>query len=247
MPREVAPPGTWSGNVPIFRFDPHEFTPSAACANSPSAANCRDIRLDSMILSPFARANPNFTVRWNIVDPDGPTGVLSAFLDPDTNPTNGNSILMGNVNAGAGAGQLDWVAPGSVTPGTYEVYLVANDTHNEVTRYAGGPLVVGAGTTTMLAVTAPASDATRVPARDYAQAEIGNRFDMDDAADVNLARVFNVSGAQVAGGRFSGTSSSNDPAVVLVHPAGGQPAVSTSTYRYLTAKVRLVGAGTQFL
>ena len=125
-----------------LRLDPSEFAPTSACTNSPSPANCRDIRVDSVVLSPFARTNPGYRVRWNLKDIDTTSAALTIALDPDRNPNNSNHTVIATLSAGLGDGQYEWVANGQVPNGTYYVRIAADDSVDTVVQYAGGPLVV---------------------------------------------------------------------------------------------------------
>jgi hypothetical protein len=244
MPLEPGGPSGWTGNVLYMRLDPHEFSVPPACSGTP--ADCRDIRLDNFVLSPWAQANPTYTLRWNTSDPDDGATSLTLRLDPDRIPANGNEFLVTTTSAADGAGQFDYTPGPGVPPGTYNVSVVADDGRNPVTQYATGPLVVGASQATAIAISDPGTDVTIPAATDYAGSVLGNRFDMNDAADVALARTFNFSGAAVAAGKFTGTTSTNDGAIVLVEPSQGRAAVPTSAFRRFTVKMRLTGAGTHF-
>lgn len=133
--------GTWSGTKTYFRIDPDEFTPPNGCG---SPNTCHDVRLDSVTLSPFAQANPGFTFHWTLADADDASSTLDLYLDPDRDPSNGNEILIHTTNASSGSGTYAWPGSSSVNYGTYNVLMLADDGHNSVSQYAGGPLVVGA-------------------------------------------------------------------------------------------------------
>ena len=133
--------GTWSGSKSFFRFDPDEFTPPGGC-NTPDT--CHDVRLDSVVLSPFFQAAPGFTFTWSLTDTDNASSNLALYLDRDMIPGNGNEVQIGAVNAANGNGQFVWPGSTSVTYGTYNVLIAANDGKNVAYAYAEGPLVVGA-------------------------------------------------------------------------------------------------------
>jgi hypothetical protein len=244
---EPNPPVAWAGSLAFFRFDPSEDPPSAQCASAPSPLNCRDFRTDRITLSPFFRTNPNFNFQWNLIDADpGASSALTIQLDPDRNPGSGNEVLVTNIaSVASGAGQFPWTPPGAIAAGTYNVRLIANDGRNTIGRYAGGPLVVGAEQTVGLTVTAPAADTTLPAAADYGRDVLSNRYDMSDPADINVARSFSVASQAYANGKYSATTTSGDPALLLVHPLDDAP-IPTGTYRNLTIKMRLTGAGTHF-
>lgn len=136
--------GTWSGTKAVLRLDPHEFPVSPACTSTPSPYNCHDVQLDSLVLSPFAQANPGYTFTWNLIDTDNISVNINLYLDTDTSPGNGNEIAIGNVAASNGNGQLVWSASNAIPYGTYHVLAIANDGTNSVSQYAGGVIIVGA-------------------------------------------------------------------------------------------------------
>jgi hypothetical protein len=141
VPLVTGSPQPWAGSLGYFRMDPDELTPPNGC-NTPDT--CHDVRLDSVVLSPFAQANPGYTFAWTLTDADDASDALEIYLDPDTTPGNGNEILIGSTTANNGSGQLAWPGSNSVNYGTYHVLFVVNDGKNSVSQYAGGPLVVGA-------------------------------------------------------------------------------------------------------
>jgi hypothetical protein len=144
VPRDPTSPNIpWSGTLGAFRLDPHEFPPGAACSGTPTPDNCRDFRVDSVILSPFARADRSYALRWTLADPDASSSLgLSFELDPDRNPANGNAIAIANTTANTGAGALIWIAPPSVPDGLYYVRVTASDGVSSVSQYSTGPLLV---------------------------------------------------------------------------------------------------------
>ncbi|MGA9334837.1 MAG: hypothetical protein WBV39_11220, partial [Rudaea sp.] len=134
--------GTWSGTKSTFRLDPHEFTSPSVCATGGTPDTCHDVRLDSVTLSPFATANPNYTFAWTLADADNSSELIDLYLDPDTNPDNGNEILIHSQSAATGSGQFVYTGSGQVPSGTYHALIVADDGYNAVSQYAGGPIIV---------------------------------------------------------------------------------------------------------
>ncbi len=134
--------GPWTGSLGYFRMDPHEFPVSMQCTNTPSPANCHDVQLNSISVSPFATANPNYTFTWTLADADNASAVIDLYLDPDTNPDNGNEILIHSQSAATGSGQFVYTGSGQVPSGTYHALIVADDGYNAVSQYAGGPIIV---------------------------------------------------------------------------------------------------------
>jgi len=142
VPLENANGGTWTGTMSQFRIDPDEFTPAGGCSTPDT---CHDVRLDKVTLSPFAQANPGYTFQWSLSDADNASSTVAVYLDPDTNPFNGNEILIHSSPGTAnGNGSYTWPGSTSITYGSYNVLIVADDGTNSVSQYAGGPLIVGA-------------------------------------------------------------------------------------------------------
>ena len=143
-PLETNPPqngGIWSGTKSVFRLDPDELTPPGACS---TADTCHDVRLDSVILSPFAEAYPDYLVQWTLSpDPDySGGGFTQIFLDPDKTFGNGNEIRVAVLAYTLGANQFKFVAGKNIANGTYNLAVQADDGVNTVTQYAGGPIIV---------------------------------------------------------------------------------------------------------
>jgi hypothetical protein len=142
VPLEASPNGgPWSGTKSQFRIDPDEFTPPGGCSTPDT---CHDVRLDKVTLSPFAQANPGYTFQWTLADADNASDTVAIYLDPDTSPLNGNEMLIHSATTATGSGSYAWPGSTSVTYGTYNVLVVADDGINSVSQYAGGPLIVGA-------------------------------------------------------------------------------------------------------
>jgi hypothetical protein len=142
IPLEPGSPLPWSGQLSYFRLDPHEFAPTAACNTAPTPESCREVRIQSIVLSPFARTNPGYVIRWNLEDADTPTVSVAVALDPDRNPDNGNEIALGGVSATNGPGEFGFVST-AIPAGKYYVRLVAHDGVDGVSRHSSGPIVVG--------------------------------------------------------------------------------------------------------
>ena len=137
VPLVSGSPTPWAGNMNYFRMDPDEWTPAGGC-NTPQT--CHDVRLDSIILAPFATANPAYTIQLTITDPDYVAGgSIQIFLDPDKTFGNGNEIGIATVPYTIGSYTL--VADQHVPNGTYNLVLLADDGSNAVAQYAGGKIV----------------------------------------------------------------------------------------------------------
>ncbi len=135
--------GSWSGTKSVFRIDPDEFTPPNGCNTRDP---CHDVQLNSVTLSPFALANPSYTFKWSLTDPDNAGDTVDVYLDPDTTPLNGNEIHLNRVTAVSGTGQFAWAGScaNALTYGPWHVLTVVSDGINPVSRYAVGPLLVDA-------------------------------------------------------------------------------------------------------
>ncbi len=134
--------GDWSGTKSVFRIDPDEFTPPNGCS---TLDVCHDVRLDSVTLSPFALANPGYTFKWTLTDPDNASDTVDVYLDPDSTPLNGDEIHLGSATMPSGSGQFAWSGSCAnvLTYGPWHVLMVASDGINPVSQYAGGPLLIG--------------------------------------------------------------------------------------------------------
>jgi len=141
VPLIAGSPQPWAGNLGYFRMDPDEYTPPNGCS---TPQTCHDVRLDSIILAPFAEAVPAYTIQWNIADPDysGSGGSITILLDPDRTFGNGNDTPIATLPFATGAGQYDFVDIDSAPDGTYHVIVLADDGRNAVAQYGGGPLII---------------------------------------------------------------------------------------------------------
>lgn len=147
LPMEGPNQTPWlAGNVGFFRLDPHEFPVSAQCTSAPSAANCRDIRLDSVTLSPFAVAAPVLEVAWTHRDDDSASHLLRVILDANRTPGDGPEYVVTTTNRAPGAHTLSAVVPATVPLGKYYVAVEAQDPQALARAYATGPVLVEAGT-----------------------------------------------------------------------------------------------------
>ena len=226
--------GTWSGFIDFIRFDPHEIG-----GDGDTRDPNRNIRLDSFILAPFDSAQSDFTFQWNDSDSDD-NATITIFADVDGNPDNMNEIQLVDGISENGPNSSLWTV--NVPDGEYQIFARISDGLNETVRYATGPLLVGAGGSLTFAVNQPDGvDDEVVAGTDYFFAQKGDRADMSNAADVNFALSNNVSGQSIASGRYSATATNNDPFFFLVSSA--DPAINTSTYRFLTVKLRHTGSG----
>lgn len=130
VPDKDGQTGVWNGDLTVLRFDPHEVD------------DTREIVFRSLHIRPLDIADPDFTIRWDITDQDESDPLtLALYRDTDTDPGNGNEILIGeNIDASASAEFL-WDSTG-VPTGEYFILAEVSDGFNTVSRYATGPIVV---------------------------------------------------------------------------------------------------------
>lgn len=136
VPLESGSPTPWAGTINYFRMDPDEW-PTGGC-NTPET--CHDVRLDSIILAPFAAAKPAYPIHLTVTDPDyAAGGAIQIYLDPDKTFGNGNEIGVATVPYTIGTFTL--VADQNIPNGTYYLAVLADDGRNSVAQYAGGKIV----------------------------------------------------------------------------------------------------------
>lgn len=184
------------------------------------------IKIDFIRLS--AQPTP-VPIVWNGA---GLSGTVDIYVGKASDGSDGALVASG---VPAGSGQYTWNT--SLAAGTYYVTLRQNN------RPVGGsPLVLPVARTPILTITAP----SYISGPDYATTVAGNPWDMSDPADV--ARLVNVVNGTFSNGIFSGLNDVNnpdpnrrwDPGVELNVPS----AIDTSTFRYLTYRMRVDGADT---
>jgi hypothetical protein len=180
-----------------------------------------------------------FTIRWR-----GGSGDLQLYASREDTVLDADDIFIGTVNASAG--QYQWQT-GVMEAGTYYIYA----TNGTDAAWSPGPVVFKAPPTAHIA----SPSMTSGP--EYSAVEIGNPWDMNDSADVNLAPPppFNICMDQVSftDGVFHartplcpGGLYGNDPMIFLGgmdrYPAGTpDPEVDTSRYHYLSFRYYLEG------
>ena len=227
-------PHDWFGAMRFIRLDPLEFpTP-------------KNFRVDEFLLSPFDTANPSFVFRWTDDDPDD-NATIDLLLDQDRTPDNGNeTLIVSGLDENDGADDYVWNVPNGTPNGVFQVLARLDDGRNVTFRYAEGPLQVGAASSVALTVTQPDGvDDQVAPSREYSRDVKRDAWDMNSALDV--ARTGGLSDVTYAGGRFSGTSTNNDPQLILLDPADNDFPMNTNTYRYVTVKLRVTGPGNHFM
>lgn len=138
-----SPANPWTGVMDHFRFDPHEF-PFVSSCNTPET--CHDVQLNSLFLSPFAAANPVYTIAWTLSDADGGAagvgGSVELFLNTARTTDMSQAIPIATLPYRPGAAQYNFVTRKDIANGKYYVGILANDGLNSVLKYADGPLVL---------------------------------------------------------------------------------------------------------
>ncbi len=132
--------GTWSGTKAVFRIDPDEFTPPGGCSTMDT---CHDVRLDSVILAPFATANPSYTTTWSLTDPETAAGgSVRLLLNPNRTNDLSQSITIATLPYVTGAQQYRFTTKRTIPNATYYVGVQATDGLNTVLQFSGGPIVL---------------------------------------------------------------------------------------------------------
>lgn len=145
LPLEGPNQTPWTaGTVRFFRLDPHEFPVPPVCLSSPSPENCRDIRLDSVTLAPFAVAAPILEVAWNHRDDDA-SHLVRVILDGNRVPFDGSEHVVATLNRAPGDNVLSVAVPPGVPPGQYYVAVEVQDPGAIARAYSTGPVLVQAG------------------------------------------------------------------------------------------------------
>ena len=174
---------------------------------------------------------PTHTVKWgtaNVGEKSGIVPQVNIYMDTDNSGFDGTFI--GRTAYTANQYSFPTAA---LPPGEYFFYVVLKDNEN-----SDGTLATS-GYSSKLTVNAKTRLTFQNPSYtsgpDYATDQ-GNPWDFDASADVGTQA--NISAGSVADGKFSGTSSSNDPSFFL-NPQSG---IDTSKYRYLTYQVQVDGS-----
>jgi hypothetical protein len=146
VPMEGANQTPWlAGPVLNFRLDPHEFPVAVQCVNAPSPVNCRDIRIDSVSLAPFAVAAPTLNLAWNHTDSDDGSHQVRIILDGNRVAGDGVEHVLATQARPTGANALSLSVPPSVPLGKWYVAVEVQDAAAIARAYSGGPVLVQAG------------------------------------------------------------------------------------------------------
>ena len=231
----------WAGTIRSLRM------------NLASSANVA-FSLDWVSLTSEADASTAKTITWS----NPPAGGIDIYLDTDNNSTNGTLGLLSTQNGPQGAratgvtGSSYAFQVGALPPGDYYVAVRATGTNNPLTYSPGFYHIGGVPTVKMLA---PSPDGS---ADDFATVQLGNPWDMRDAADVEhqskvtggtmtTMTLETTAGVAVPGHNvFFGTSiaGSGDPQLDLLYSAGRgrNVRIDTTRYRLLSAELGIAGA-----
>jgi len=240
--------GSWGGNIATVRFDPSVQAPAGA------STELDWIRLVDPASAPRAR------VSWNLLGI--PAGALvTVWIDPTSGGYDGTVfaryIAGGRGRAPTGGEYSTNASPPSETgyhdfpsailpPGRHYFYVTAQIP-------VGGVLteIARSGYSAALRVTAAPSAVFRSPSEisgtDYAEANLGNAWDMSDVSDVaNLpgsgfpADLMQFSNSGFLNGVFQATTNlplpGNSQSDAQVHLPISQP-IDTSRYRYLSYRL----------
>jgi len=158
------------------------------------------------------------TISWS-----GPSGRIELY------DAGGTTRIMTIANSASSPYQWNY---GVVPPGTYTLRVTAGASVGNRAFTINNPPVVQ--------VTEP--DETGAD-DDYATTVLGNPWDMDAPADVQLTGADNYTPAPAsfAGGIMSATNTSNDPAVTLLYNSNNAVPIDATKYRYLTFRMQLDG------
>jgi hypothetical protein len=150
MPMEGANLTPWLADIiRFFRIDPHEFPVhqppiSQQCQQQQTHEACRDFRIHSVTLSPFAVARPGFNVSWTHRDTDSNGHTVRVLLDQNRTAGDGPEYPLRTVTRSPGTHTLGVHVPPGVPLGKYYVALEVQDAHATVRAYSTGPLLVEA-------------------------------------------------------------------------------------------------------
>lgn len=76
---------------------------------------------------------------------------------------------------------------------------------------------------------------------DYATTVLGNPWDMNSAADIQLTGLDHFTNLSFSGGQMHATNTTNDPIVTLVNPPTNSVPIDTSRFRYFTYWLQVDG------
>lgn len=182
--------------------------------------------------------SPNLTINWNTsgVASDGRNSV-QIFVDSNNSGFNGDLFMTAVANDGSCT-----IKTAALPPGDYYIYLKVVRHQNstistlDTSGYSG---LIRIGQPPVLEFTAPSFTS----GEDYATAQLGNPWDMSDAADVYATA--QITSPQISGGQFTGVTAPPNPGVnesddqvYLNMRVNGQIVpINTAKYRYLTYRM----------
>lgn len=226
----------WSGYIgSIFRIDPAEHAGYA-------------FGVDEMRLMTHDMADSAFTLRWSLTDADDSVDLhwhyTTSVGGSDSNP------IATLLDVAPGDGSFAWDMSG-LPSGSYYVSCTAADGLNTVTHRSRGVLILNRKPSFLF--TQPDGNDAVPPGGDYPTDTLGNPWDMDSPADVDVLGGFNPDSTTWSNGIFRSVSSNNDPYFLWLPPAPIQasthPTISFGMYlddplnRTLTAVVNWYANG----
>jgi hypothetical protein len=146
IPMEGPNQNPWQGSLFMFRLDPHEFPVGSACIASPTPENCRDVRIDSVVLSPFHRADPTLTVQWSHRDDNGGNQTVRILLDANRIAGDSPETILATLQRPSGSHTFTATAAGIVPAGQYYIGVEVDDGLGAVRMYSRGPIIVAQAT-----------------------------------------------------------------------------------------------------
>jgi hypothetical protein len=228
----VAAGSAWQGSIGSLRLDP-------------TVVSGQTIEID------WARLVSNDTQGMRTITWSG-GGAVDIYLDDDTTESNGTLGLIAKngttLSKGVTGGSFAF-QPGALPAGDYYVAMRASGTTTALKYSSGHYQVEGVPTLTF---TSPSPEGS---SDDFATTQLGNAWDMNSTADVDLT--YNVSSARIAGlnverpsgealgapSVYQATGSIGDPVLYML--AGGQRGASkpidAARYRIATIEMGLPG------
>lgn len=181
------------GKIGYFRFEPTEMPSSVT------------FHLGQIFLTADPVATGNYTIMWNIGNADDQAAV-NVYYDTSNSGSARTRTLIGTVNQPTNS--LVWDSS-AVTPGTYYIYLEANDGYNSYGVYSNAPVQVRRQASITLQ-TPGADGGIAKRGQEFSQDVLGNAWDMDSVADIDSNVVGGISTPVFANGEMSFSSTAVD-------------------------------------
>ena len=152
------------------------------------------------------------------------TGSGPATITVQDNVDNSVYAVVSNLSANSYLWNYGVLAPGSYT------LTVTNSS--------------GSGTRTFSINRPPSievTDPSPTTGEDYAASVLGNAWDMNSAADIQVTGSDNFTNVSFGGGTLHATSTNNDPNVTVLFYSNNSVPINTAKYRYLTYRLQVDG------